>query len=128
MGAANVEHNGHIVRPQVLVLQQPPHHGGEKIGHFRGNSRGGLQAVHGREKRAKDVAHRIDQEEALCIFGGHVNQICRASSAAIVGPRAWQGREISDRRVSSGLMRLGRPGRARKAPIAASGLVRQTSR
>jgi len=54
-----VENHRHVIGPQVFAVQQAPHHRGEKIRNFRRNAVGGLQAVHGRVKSAKNVAHGV---------------------------------------------------------------------
>ncbi len=83
-GRGGVEHDSDVIRAQFLVLQQAPHHGGEQIGHLRGNARGGLQAVHGGVKRPEDVAHGVDQEEAFWVFGRHARaRVCARWEASI---------------------------------------------
>ena len=71
-GRGNVEDNSDVIGAQVFILQKAAHHGGEKIGHFGGNAGGGLQAIHGGVKGAKNIAHGVDEEEPLFVFIGHV--------------------------------------------------------
>ena len=55
VGAADIEDYRDIVGAQILVLEKPPHHGGEQIGDFRGHSGVGLQSRSIGAKKARKI-------------------------------------------------------------------------
>ena len=65
VGAETSNTTCNVIGQQILVLEQTAHHRREKVGDLGGNSRRCLQAIHGRKKSAEDIAHGVDEENAL---------------------------------------------------------------